>query len=46
MNSLYSEFVTKVGGVVLEVCETISGGIWKVFGGKINENYSKHIGET
>ena len=25
--------------VILEVCETISGGIWEVFGGKIKGNY-------
>ena len=39
MNSLFSEFFRKFGGVFLEVCETISGGIWEVFGGKIKENY-------
>ena len=27
MNRLFSEFFTKFGGVFLEVCETISGGI-------------------
>ena len=36
MNSLFSEFFTKFGGVFL--CETISGGIWEVFGGKVEEN--------
>ena len=39
MNSLFSEFFMKFGGVFLEVCETISGGLWEVFGGKIDENY-------
>ena len=39
MNSLFSEFFRKFEGVFLEVCETISGGIWEVFGGKTEENY-------
>ena len=39
MNSLFSEFFRKFGGVFLEVCETISGGIWQVLRGKIKENY-------
>ena len=43
MNSLFSEFFTKFGGVFLEVCETISGGIWDVSGGKIEENYAGQI---
>ena len=38
MNSLFSELFRKFGGVFLEVCETISGGIWEVFGGKIKDN--------
>ena len=38
MNRLFSEFFRKFGGVFLEVCETISGGIWEVFGGKMKEN--------
>ena len=25
------------------MCETISGGIWEVFGGKIKENYPEKI---
>ena len=38
MNSLFSEFFKKFGGVFLEVCETISGGgIWEIFGRKIDE---------
>ena len=39
MNRLFSEFFRKFGGVFLEVCETISGGIREVFGGKMKENY-------
>ena len=39
MNSLFSELFRKFGGVFLEVCETISGGIWEVLGGQIEENY-------
>ena len=31
MNSLFSDFFTKFGGVFLEVFETISGRIWKEF---------------
>ena len=38
-NRLFSESFRKFGGVFLEVCETISGGIWQVFRGKIKENY-------
>ena len=46
MNRLFSEFFRKFGGVFLEVCETISGGIWEVFGGKMKENYpEKKIGK-
>ena len=41
MNRLFSELFRKFGGVFLEVCETISGGIWEVFGGKIEENYTE-----
>ena len=33
------KFFRIFGGVFLEVCETISGGIWEVFGGIIEENY-------
>ena len=40
MNSLFSELFRKFEGVFLEVCETISGDIWEVFGGKIKENHS------
>ena len=43
MNSLFSEFFRKFGGVFLEVCETISGGIWQVLRGKIKENYTEKI---
>ena len=43
MNKLFSEFFTKFGGVFLEVCETISGGIWEDFGGKMKENYPEQI---
>ena len=39
MNRLFSEFFWKCGEVCLEVCETISGGIWEVLGGKMKENY-------
>ena len=39
MNSLFSEFFKNIGGIFLEVCETISGGSWEVFGGQIEENY-------
>ena len=39
MNRLFSEFFRKIGGTFLEVCETISGGIWEVCGGTIKENY-------
>ena len=38
MSSLFSEFFTKFGGVIVEVCETISEGIWEVFGGNFNEH--------
>ena len=40
INRLFSEFFRKFGGVLLEARETISGGIWQVFRGKIKENYS------
>ena len=43
MNSLFSDLFRKCGGVFLEVCETISRGIWKVLGGDIEENYPKKI---
>ena len=43
MNSLFSELFRKFGGVFLEVCETISGGIWEVFGGEIKEKYPEQI---
>ena len=39
MNRLFSEFFRKFGGVFLEVCETISGGIREVFRGKVKEHY-------
>ena len=39
MNSLFGEFFRKFGGVFLEVCETISGGIWAVVGGEKKDNY-------
>ena len=39
MNRLFGELFKKFGGVFLEVCETISGGIWQVLRGKIKENY-------
>ena len=41
MNRLFSELFRKIGGAFLEVCETISGGIWQVLRGKIKENYSE-----
>ena len=41
MNSLFSESFRKFGGAFLEVCETISGGIWQVLRGKIKENYTE-----
>ena len=43
MNRLFSEFFRKFGGAFLEVYETISGGIWQVFRGKIKENYLEKI---
>ena len=46
MNSLFSEFFTKFGGVFLEVCETISGSIWDALGGTIEETIPKQIGKT
>ena len=39
MNRLFSELFRKVGGVFLEVCETIFGGSGEVFIGKVKENY-------
>ena len=39
MNRLFSEFFRKFGGAFLEVCETISGGVWQVLRGKIKEKY-------
>lgn len=36
--SLFSELFEKFGGVILEVCEPISGGICQVFGGNFNDN--------
>ena len=39
MNSVFSEVFRKFGGVFLEVCETLSGGIWGVLGGNMKENY-------
>ena len=39
MNRLFSEFSKKFGGAFLEVCETISGGIWQVLRGSIKETY-------
>ena len=39
MNRLFSESFRKFGGAFLEVCETISGGIWQVLRGKMKENY-------
>ena len=45
MNSLFGDFFRKFGGVFLEVCETISGGIWEVFGGEIKDNYPEQIGK-
>ena len=41
MNRLINEFFRKFGGVFLEVCETIPGGIWQVLRGKIKENDSE-----
>ena len=43
MNRLFSELLKKFGGACLEVCDTISAGIWEVVGGKIKENYSEKI---
>ena len=45
MNSLFSELFTKFGRVFLEVCETISRGIWEVFGGIIEDNYPEQKNE-
>ena len=39
MNRLFSKFLRKFGGAFLEVCETVSGGIWQVLRGKIKEKY-------
>ena len=39
MNRLFSELFRKFEGAFLEVCETISEGIWQVFRGKIKEYY-------
>ena len=39
MNILFSDLFRKFGGVFLEVCETISGAIWEIFAGQIEENY-------
>ena len=46
MNSLFGEFFKKIPRVFLEVCETISGGIWEVFGRKIKENYPEKIAKN
>ena len=43
MNRLFSELFRKFRGVLLEVCETISGGIWQVLRGKIKELYPEKI---
>ena len=43
MNRLFSESFRKFGGACLEVCETISGGIWQVLRGNIKENYIENI---
>ena len=43
MNSLFSELFRNFGGVFLEVCETISGGIWEAFGGNVKDNYPEQI---
>ena len=45
MNSLFSEFFRDFGGVLLEVCETISGAMWEVCGGIIEENYPENKNE-
>ena len=42
INRLFSEFFRKFGGAFLEVCETISEGIWQVLRGKIKENYPEN----
>ena len=39
MNRLFSESFRKFGGAILEVCETISGGIWQLLRGKIKGKY-------
>ena len=39
INSLFSEFFRNIGGALLEVCETISGGILQVLRGKIKDDY-------
>ena len=46
MNRLFSEFFRKFGGVLLEVCETISRGSGEVFRGKMKENYPENRGKT
>ena len=43
MNRLFSESFREFGGLFLEVCETISMGIWQVSRGKIKENYPEQI---
>ena len=44
MTRLFSEFFMKFGGAFLEVCETMSGGVWQVLRGKIKETYTENIG--
>ena len=43
MNRLFSESFRKFGGAFLEVCETISRGIWQVLRGKMKEHYPEKI---
>ena len=46
MNSLFSESFRKFGGAFLEVCETISEGIWQDVRGNIKENDIEKIGKS
>ena len=39
INRLSSELFRKIQGAFVDVCETISGGIWQVLRGKIKETY-------
>ena len=45
INSLFSELYMNFGEACLEVCETIPGGIWEVFGGTVKDNYPDNSGK-